>query len=125
MACIICQEDFASCSKEDLFITTCAHSFHERCWRDYLSYQQSDIICPLCKTHQGSRKEPTARAQEPRIDIIVDVSTISITRFDGLTQTDVPIKPSGCPKLTIIILVLLIAAVVVIPLTVIMMKNTS
>jgi hypothetical protein len=107
-----------TCSTKDVFITTCAHHFHQVCWNNYVNHQQFEVFCPICKTYQVGCKGVGR-------DFVVDVSTISIARIDDLTQNDVPIKPSGCSKFTVIMLILLIATVVVVPLTITMMKNTS
>lgn len=117
MACSICQDDIRDVDKErNLFVTTCAHTFHNKCWIEYVSHQPQDVVCPNCKTCQFQQIETfssPATPQETSITI-VSASSPSIT-YDLDNEDNYNLKRACmCSKHMFVIICMIVAMLVIV-----------
>lgn len=102
MLCIICQELITQ--GEEIFVTRCAHRFHNKCWIEYVAHQQTNLTCPICKTCQ------TESDANDNTQITIVVSSTSPTSYDTssiLTTCEIEKTRCGCMKHHLLILALL------------------
>lgn len=107
MVCVICQDGIADNDK--LFVTSCAHTFHEQCWTDYVGHQQDIVVCPICKTYQNETPIENVSHQDTVLTIVVASSPSST-----YLEHDTSITPKyTCSKHLFVIISLLIVLIVI------------
>jgi len=103
MICVFCQEQLSK--GEEVFVTTCAHRFHKKCWIEYVAHQHTNLVCPICKT---SQKESDA------ISIVVaSTSTTNYETNNELTMCETDKSTCGCSKTRLLIFALLVITLII------------
>ncbi len=109
MICVFCQEQIGK--GEEVFVTTCAHRFHNKCWIEYVAHQQTNLVCPICKT---SQTESDASKSETQITIVVaSTSTTNYDTHNDFTMCEREKSTCCCSKNQLLIIALLIIILVI------------
>ena len=77
--CAVCMEPFTTSGESaELAITPCAHRFHAKCMREWVSHAHGRVPrCPICRTHMPSFQEPTEQESyeslEARLNRLLEI----------------------------------------------------
>lgn len=103
MTCVICQEEISS--TETTHVTNCAHRFHDSCWSQYIQHQETNTLCPICKTEQTDMSITLVIASSPTISYDYSIQE----EISGENNTHL----CACSKNAFVIICLMIILIII------------